>query len=124
MKNLSVIFDLLAYEGSPTNNPQDCDKVKNSLTDEVTVVSRQQLVIADLTVDAPVTLPEAECSYMVILIDREISIKINGWTTALTLKPKAAGKKSLAFYAKSPMTGISISNSSGAVANIDVILIK
>lgn len=123
MKNLDIIFNLLSYEGSPTNDPSDGNKIKNKISETaITSVTREQFQIADATVDEGITFPDDNPDYVVILCDQDISIKLNGWVTALTLKTKSPGKKTLMFFTKGPVSALTVSNSSGQVANIDVIL--
>jgi hypothetical protein len=123
MKNLDLIFDLLIYEGSTTNDPKDAIKVHNKIQEtEVQSNSKQQLAVADNTTDLVISLPDANSDYLIILTDRDISIKHNGSSTAETLKTRAPGKKTLVFYHRGPTTTLTLSNSSGAVANVDIII--
>lgn len=123
MKNLDIILDLLSYEGSTTNDPVDAIKVKNkSQETEITSITRQEFQVADGTTALSIVLPDADSDYLVILTDREISINLNGWATALTLKPRAIGKKTWVYYTKGSITGLTVSNASGGTANIDIIL--
>ena len=123
MKNLDLTIDLISYAGSTSNDPADAIKVFNRLQDTaITSVSRQQIQVPDTTTDLPITLPDPNSDYLLILIDRDVSIKLNGWSTPLVLKTKANGKSTLAFYTKGPVTGLSVSNASGDVANVDIFL--
>jgi hypothetical protein len=122
MKNLDLILDLLAYEGSATNDPKDATKVFNKTQEtEIKGLVRYDYQIGDGTSDQAVVVPNPT-DYLVILSDREISIKLNGWTTSLTLKPRANGKKTWVYFTKGSVTGLSVSNSSGAIANVDIIV--
>lgn len=125
MKNLDLIIDLLSYEGSATNDPADAIKVRNKIQEtEITSISRQQIQVADSTVDLSISLPDANSDYLIILGDQDVSIKLNGWSTPLSLTTRASGKKTLLFYARGPITGLSVSNSSGGVANLDIVLVN
>lgn len=125
MKQLRVIFDFLSYEGSTSNDPADSTRIKNKIEESsITEDSRQQLSIPDATSDLAVNLPDASCDYLMVFVDREVSIKINGISTAITLKPRANGKKSFAFYNKGTITALTISNASGEAANVDIIVVK
>lgn len=122
MKNLDLILDLLAYEGAATNDPKDATKVTNKTQEtEIKGLIRYDYQFADGALDQVVVVPNPT-DYLVILADREISIKLNGWSTALTLKPRANGKKTWVYYTKGSVTGLSVSNASGAVANVDIIV--
>lgn len=122
MKNLDLILSLLTYEGAPTNDPTDADKVKNRTQEtEITSVNRYQFIIPDATTDLPVTLPASPCLYSIILCDRDISIKLNGWSTALALKPRANGKKTWVYYTRGAITALTVTNASGADVNMDIV---
>ncbi len=123
MITLNVILDILAYEGSPTNDPADAEKIKNTVNETtVTSTTRYKLQVADSVTDQAVALPDPSSDYLVILTDRDISIKINGSTTALVLKTRANGKKTFVYYTKGPISALTVSNASGAVANIDILV--
>lgn len=123
MKNLDIIFDLLSYEGRPTNDPADAIKLKAKLNETaIASISRQQIQIADSVTDQAVTLPDPNSDYLIILTDRDVSIKLSGGSTALPLKTRANGTKTLVFYIRGPVTGLTVSNASGASANIDIII--
>lgn len=125
MRPLRLIMDFLSYDGTTTNDPADAIKVKNKIEEsDVSEVSRQQLVIADAVTDQSITLPDVSCDYLLILIDRQVSIKLNGSVDAIILKPRANGTKSLGFFTKGSITELSMSNASGATAKIDVIAVK
>jgi hypothetical protein len=122
MKNLDIILDLLGYEGSPTNDPKDAIKAYNKTQEtEIKGLIRNNYQIANATTDLSIVVPNPT-DYLVILADREISIKLNGWATALTLKPRANGKKTWVYYTKGSVTGLTVSNASGDVANVDIII--
>ncbi len=125
MKSLDIILEVLSYEGAATNDPADAIKLKTKINEtECTAVSRQQIQVADGASDIVIALPDPNSDYVMILGDRDISIKLNGWATALSLKTRANGKKTLLFYTKGPVTSLSVSNASGAVANVDIIAVN
>jgi len=125
VKKLDLILDMLVYEGNQTNDPTDADKIKGKIQEtEILEVIRNKLSLADATVDQVVALPENPSTYLVILVDRQVSIKINGISTAITLSPHANGKKTPAFYWRGSITALTVSNASGAAANVDIILMS
>lgn len=123
MKNLDIILDILSYDGSQTNDPEDAIKIKNRVKEtDMTAVSRQYIQLPDSTVDSTITIPDANSDYLAILSNRDISIKLDGSSTAISLKTRAAGKRTLVFFAKGPITALTISNASGGVADVDVFI--
>ena len=126
-KPLRLILDFLCYEGvAPTNNPQDAISVKNSVREaNVTEVARNQKQIPAATTDMVLNLADATSNdYLIILVDQQVSIKINGSATALTLNPKIAGTKTPAFMIRGPITSLTISNAGSNAANIDFVSAK
>ncbi len=121
MKNLDIILGLLSYEGAATNDPKDATKAYNATQDSILGLIRYDYQIADGTSDQAFVVPNPS-DYLVILSDREISIKLNGWTTALTLKPRSNGKKTWVYYTKGSVTGLTVSNASGDIANVDILV--
>lgn len=125
MKRLDILFNLLSYEGSQTNDPADAVKVKNRIeVSDISASQRVQVILPDATVDQVVTLPESPVDYLAILVDRQISVKLNGSPDTLTLIPKANGSKTLVFFQKGSVSSISISNASGAAVSVDLIAIS
>lgn len=125
MKPLRIILDFLSYEGTLTNNPQDAVAIKRKVEESnVSEVSRFQSSIAAATVDQVVTLPDATSDYLLLFIDRPISIKLNGSSDALSLKPKANGLKTPVFLMRGDITGLTISNAGADAANIDLIAVN
>lgn len=120
---LDLTVDFLSYAASAaTNDPADAISAKVRVQeDTVNAISRQQLVLADATVDQVVDLPDASSDYLLIFVDRQVSVKLNGSATALVLKPKVSGKKTPALVWRGTITGLSMSNASGSAANIDII---
>lgn len=124
-KPLSLTLDFLVFEGSATNNPADAIKIKKTVQEtDVSEVFRKMESVADGASDQSIPLPDASSEYLVIFTDQEISIKVNGSTTALTLKPKAAGTKTPAFYWRGTITALTVSNGSGNAANVDIIAVN
>lgn len=125
-KPLRLLIDFLSYEGTSTNDPQDAIALKRKVEESnVTEVSRVQTVIPISTTDQVITLPDANTDYLILCIDREISIKLNGSSTALTLKPKAPGTKCPVFMMRGDITALTITNASAQnVANIDLIAVN
>lgn len=123
MQRLDILFEMLAYAGSPTNNPADAIKVRNRIQDtEIIGCIRQKLQIADSTVDQTVTLPSSSTEYVAILVDQILTIKLNGGSESVTLSPRVSGTLSLAFFNRGNISSLSISNSSGSLANLDIIM--
>lgn len=123
MITLNVILDLIAYEGTPTNDPSDAEKIKNTVNETtVAAITRYKLQLADSTTDQAVALPDPNSDYLVILTDRDISAKVNGSATAVALKTRANGKKTFVYYTKGPVTGLTLSNASGGIANVDILI--
>lgn len=125
MKPLRIILDFLSYEGTLTNNPQDAVAIKRKVEESnVSEVSRFQSSIAAATVDQSITLPDATSDYLLLFIDRQISIKLNGSSDALVLKPKANGLKTPVFMMRGDIIGLTISNAGTEAANIDLIAVN
>jgi hypothetical protein len=125
MKRLDILFNLLSYEGSQTNDPADAIKVKNRIeVSDISASQRVQLVLADNTIDQAIILPEIPVDYLAILVDRQITVKLNGSDDALTLTPKANGAKTLVFFQKGVVSTVSITNESGAAVSVDLIAIS
>jgi hypothetical protein len=112
-----------SYQGNLTNDPADVDKISGYVEeDSVTQVFRTRDAIADETVDKVVTIPDDSCNYLVIFSDQTIEIKLNGSVTALTCSPRISTDKCPVFVLKGEITALTISNDSGSVANVDIIL--
>lgn len=122
MKNLDIMLDMIAYEGAQTNDPADAEKVNNRTQETgITGITRYQFAIPSATTDMPIVLPASPTLYSIILCDRDISIKLNGWTTSLVLSPRANGKKTWVYYTRGSITGLLVSNASGADVNVDIV---
>lgn len=122
MQNLDIFFKFLSYEGTSTIDPADGQKIANRIQDTgITDISRFQFALADSVSDQTVNIAAATVDYLVVIVDREVSIKVNGSSDAYALKPRANGKKTLAFFYRGAITALTISNASGAVANVDIL---
>lgn len=125
MKPLEILIKFLNYTGNIENNPEDAIKITNRIQqDDTTGQIRYQNSIPDSTVDQAIALPDAATDYLLIFIDREVTIKMNGGSEVLTLKPRANGVKTFAFFMKGTVSGLSVSNASGAAANVDIISVN
>ena len=122
MKSLDILISFLSYDGSLTNDPSDGNKIKNRIQDtNVTEVYRYQTTVDDSTTNQAVNLPDAATDYLLLFIDREITIKVNGSATALTLKPRSNGAKTFAYFQKGTISALTVSNASGAAVNLEII---
>lgn len=124
---LTLLIDFAAYTAAlATNNPSD-DATKVKLFNQeanYSDLSRQQILVANSTTDQAITLVKADCEYLMILVDQPITIKLNGSSTPLAVKPRTAGVKSLGLFIKGDTSTLTVSNSSGSAANLDVISVK
>lgn len=124
-KPLRFILDFLSYEGTLTNDPQDAVSIKRKVEESnVAEVSRQMLSIPGATTDQAMTLPDSNCDYLVLCIDRPISIKLNGSATAIPLKPKTNGTKCPVLFLRADITGLTVTNAGSDAANIDLIAVN
>lgn len=121
-KPLRLLIDFLSYEGTPTNDPQDAIAMKRKVEEtDVEEVIRLQTQIPATTTDQAITLPDANTDYLIICVDQQVSIKVNGSATAMTLNPKSAGKKTPVFMWRGDITALTITNAGSNPANIDLI---
>ena len=124
-KILKLIVDFEASEGTASNCPADATKIKNRVEESsISGVVRFQGQISDGATDVNISIPDANSEYLLVFTDRELLIKLNGGSESLTIKPKISGTKSFAFYLKGDITELLVSNSSGDIANIDVISVN
>ena len=125
MRNLNILFDLLNYQGEPSNNPNDNTKIHNNIQEcSVSGFSRQERSIAAATTNLAIPLPGNPTTYLAILIDQPISIKLNGDATAIALIPKTEGRRTLVFFTRGTITALTITNASvTTAANVDLIAI-
>ena len=125
-KFLRFAVEFLSYNSvSASNDPEDAERLKSSIEEaSVSAVSRSNpITVANLATDQAIPLPAATCNYLMICVDQQVSVKVNGGA-AQVLKPKTAGKKCPALFLRSDITSLSVSNASGASANLDIILAK
>lgn len=121
-KFLSLKVEIQSYNSAAvTNDPTDGEKISSIVQEsDVGAFTRYNpLVIADGVTDHVVALPAATCNYLAIFADQVVSIKINGGA-ALILRPLGT-KKSPVYLTRGDITSLSISNSSGSPANLDII---
>jgi len=124
MDNIDILIQMQAYAGAPTNNPSDASKItERTQESNLTGFSRQTPSIADATVDQSIDcVPEANTEYLMIFTDQTISIKLNGGSEAIILSPRASGTKTFAFFNRGAVTSLTVSNSSGNIAKLDIIM--
>lgn len=124
---LNLLVDLLIHDNvNPTNDPADNIKVKKRVEESsVSEVTRNfPKKISDGATDEAIELPDANTDYLLMLTDQEVSIKLNGSGDALVLKPKASGTKTPVLLIRGDITGLTVSNSSGSDANLDITLVQ
>lgn len=125
-KFLDITLQYLSYDTkAQSNDPADADKMKLRIQEStINQVFRLQQAIANATVDQVVALPDANTTYLIIASDQSISIKLNGSSTATPLNVPTPGTKTPLMFLRGNITGLTISNASGAIANADILLIK
>ena len=126
MSRIKFNTDFLAFSDAiDTNNPKDQTKIQ-VVTEESSFKSllRQKIVVADLVVDQSIPVPEANSEYLLIYVDQEVTLKLDGSANARTLKPSALGTKTLVFMERGDITSILISNASGNAVNLDILSVK
>lgn len=124
---LKLDLNLLVYDSTEqSNDPADAIRLKKSVEEsDVSEVTRLfPIKIDDGAVDQAVALPDATTDYLILLTDRQISVKLNGSATALVLKPKVAGKKTPVMLIRGDITSLTVSNASGAAANVDMVAVQ
>lgn len=120
--NLEVIVQFLSYDGSASNDPADAIKIKSRVQETaITDISRQQLQIADSVTNQTVAVPASNSEYLLIFTDRDISVVINAGDP-ITLKTRANGTKTPVLYLRGPISTLTVSNASGATANVDFVM--
>lgn len=125
-KFLNLKLDFLLYDSTmPTNDPADGERLKNRISDtSVSAASRQNpLSVATGASDQAISLPAATCNYLIVCVDQPVSVKVNGGS-AQALAPSTPGVKTFALFLRGTITSLSVSNSSGVTANLDVIAIE
>lgn len=124
MSVLKIDFNLI-HRDSTTGNTASGDqcKIRNIREDsDIIGFTRLQIVITDGTVDQSIPLPGTTSDYLILLTDREVSIKINGSNDSQNIKPLINTAKSLAYFRRGDLTSLTISNSSGEDAYIDILI--
>lgn len=96
--------------------------VTESDASEIEEATIHHMEVADATVDSAVNLGGlTTCKQLFIIADRQVSVKINGGDTGVPIGHTATEGGSLCLPATS-ITSLSISNASGATANVDFIM--
>lgn len=122
MRPLRILLDFLTYDAAPpTNNPVDETRSLRRVEESnVTSAGRNQAQIAAATSNVSIPLVAATCNYLAIYADQQISINLNGDSTAIVLTPQLAGRMSPVFYIRGTITSLAISNAGAVAVNIDV----
>lgn len=108
-----------------TNDPADADKMLLRVQESASSqVFRLQKSVPNSTVDAVIALPGSPTDYVLISSDQNISVKLNGSSDSQALNVKSAGTKCPVLYQRGALSGLLLSNASGAIANVDIILVK
>lgn len=124
-KPLRLLVDLLTYEGTLTNDPQDAIEAKRKVEESnVSEAARTQKVIPASTVDMVLNLVDSSNDYLLLFIDQQVSIKLNGSSNPIVLNPKAPGYKTPVFVLRGVSTALTISNAGANPANVDLVSIK
>lgn len=124
-KPLRLIVDFLSYEGTMTNAPQDALAIKRKVEEsDVSEVLRVQRTIDAGASDVSVTFPDASMDYLLLFVDQEITIKLNGSADAITLTPKTAGKKCPVYLMRGTISALTVSNAGATDANLDLIAVN
>ncbi len=126
MSMLRFVSNFLAFRDSKvTNDPKD--KTQIELTVEETSYKsmlRHDIQVADGVTNQSVPMPEAASEYLLFYTDQTVTVKLDGSATAMTLKPRTAGTKTLALMTRGSVTSMTVSNGSGATAKLDIIAVK
>lgn len=116
MSRLQGLIELLVYSDTDiTNNPQlrNFDQRRVLSDDSISSFPSPNLVaIPDATVDKVIDFHSITAEYLFIFTDQEITIKINGGSESFKISEFIAWK--------GEFTALSISNASGAVANVTI----
>ena len=127
-KPLRLKMNLLTYNGiRPTNNPQDAIEIDRKVEESnVTEVSRSQKVVPASTTGMALPLADsASNDYLIILVDQQLTINLNGDSTGIVLNPKIAGYMTPVFLLRGVITSLTVTNSSSTTAaNIDFLSVK
>lgn len=121
---MKITVDFLAYEGTPTNDPQDATAIKRKVEEaNVNEVSRHQIILPVGTADKEIDMPTDGATYLMIFSDQEISIKINGGSEPIVMTPKTVGQKCPVLMIRSDIDSLLITNNASSDANIDMIAV-
>lgn len=125
-KPLRISIDFLSYEGTITNDPQDAISIKRKVEESnVSEVSRLQTSIPASTSNQSIQLPDSSTDYLLLFIDRELRIKLNGSSDVITFYPKTPGTKCPVFFIRGNITALSVTNPSSTDAvNLDFIAVN
>lgn len=125
---LKLLVDFVGYNSNqPENNPQygDSTKIKNTISQSFSELSRQQFKVATSATDQSISLVDSSCDYVLIFCDYNLNIKLNGSVTAIPLIPKADGVKTFVFMVKGTITSLLVTNPSGTFeVNLDIISVN
>lgn len=126
MSKLTIDTSLIASNDTQnSNNPKDVTKIQVLMNEGAfNCLNRQCLVITDSTSDQVITIPDANSEYLIIYTDQEVTIKVDGSNDIITLKPKTPGLKALCYLNRGDITSLTVSNSSGSSAKLDVVSVK
>jgi len=126
MRPLRLLVDFLTYEGTPpTNNPIDETRSHRKVEEQdVSETSRVQRKILAAASNISIPLADSAVDYLVIYSDQQISINLNGDSTAMVLTPQLAGKMCPVFVMRGTITSLAVSNALAVDANIDVRSVK
>jgi hypothetical protein len=121
---LTAILDIFTYDNSkPTNDPSNATKMLQRVeVDGITGVNRHILALPDQTEDKNIDLPASTAKYLAICTDQTIKVKLNGSDDEITLSPTFPKKKTPVLFWRGDISALSISNTSGATANVDILM--
>ncbi|RLI54086.1 MAG: hypothetical protein DRP09_14085 [Candidatus Thorarchaeota archaeon] len=124
-KVLDLVVDFITYDGTASNNPSDAIKIKNAISESAVLGTvRYQSQLVNGATDVNITIPDPSSEYLLFFTDREVIIKLNGGSQALTLTPKTNSVKCFVFFYRGSLTQLQVSNASGEVANLDIISVN
>jgi hypothetical protein len=123
MKTLNLNVNFLAQDSTSTSNdPSDAIRINRNIQENFTDAARTfPISVPNLAVDQAVPLSSASVDYLIIHVDQQVSIKLNGSGSSLTLHPISSGVKTPVFLMRGSISSLTVSNSSGQAANLDVI---
>ena len=117
MAQLSGKLELLVYnDAQASNNPQERVQDSKFVLSDTSIAQWESklLTIADGAVDQAIAFDSIASEYLMILSDKEISIKLNGSADAITLAAD------FPFLMKGSVSSLSISNGSGEDAQVAI----